>query len=162
MSKTGENIFMRKDGRWEARYVYRRETGKAKYGYIYSTACKEAKLRRYGAQPKHLNFSDGRNRAEDFGNATQNHLRPVMCHRWFLKLKACGWGCFSMFGILGGSFYDWVICPVAILISATMIEQRVKASHRTPATEPTKKLYISHDELVSRMTIRITSVFLQP
>lgn len=55
MSKTGEKIFMRKDGRWEARYVYRRETGKAKYGYIYSTACKEAKLRRYVAQSKHLN-----------------------------------------------------------------------------------------------------------
>ena len=32
MARKGENIYHRKDGRWEARYIYDRdEKGKAKY-----------------------------------------------------------------------------------------------------------------------------------
>lgn len=40
----GENIFKRKDGRWEARYIKGREvSGKIKYGYCYGRTYKEAK-----------------------------------------------------------------------------------------------------------------------
>ncbi len=40
----GENIFKRKDGRWEARYIKGREaTGKIKYGYCYGRTYREAK-----------------------------------------------------------------------------------------------------------------------
>lgn len=43
MSK-GENIFKRKDGRWEARYVKSRNAeGKIKYGYCYGKSYREAK-----------------------------------------------------------------------------------------------------------------------
>lgn len=36
MPKRGENIYKRKDGRWEGRYVRsRNENGKAIYGYVY-------------------------------------------------------------------------------------------------------------------------------
>ncbi len=44
MSKKGENIYKRKDGRWEARYIscYNSE-GKAKYGYCYAKTYREAK-----------------------------------------------------------------------------------------------------------------------
>ncbi len=43
MSK-GENIFKRKDGRWEARYIKGYElSGKAKYGFCYGKTYKEAK-----------------------------------------------------------------------------------------------------------------------
>lgn len=43
MSK-GENIFKRKDGRWEARYVKGRDlSGKIKYGFCYGKSYKEAK-----------------------------------------------------------------------------------------------------------------------
>ena len=35
MPRTGENIFKRKDGRWEARYIHHYEDGKAKYHYLY-------------------------------------------------------------------------------------------------------------------------------
>lgn len=43
MSK-GENIFKRKDGRWEARYVKGREfSGKIRYGFCYGKTYKEAK-----------------------------------------------------------------------------------------------------------------------
>lgn len=40
----GENIFKRKDGRWEARYVKGHElSGKIKYGFCYGKTYKEAK-----------------------------------------------------------------------------------------------------------------------
>lgn len=43
MSK-GENIFKRKDGRWEARYIKgREESGKIKYGFCYGKTYREAK-----------------------------------------------------------------------------------------------------------------------
>lgn len=43
MSK-GENIFKRKDGRWEARYIKNRlPSGKIKYGYCYGKTYREAK-----------------------------------------------------------------------------------------------------------------------
>ena len=40
----GENIFKRKDGRWEARYIKGYElSGKIKYGFCYGKSYKEAK-----------------------------------------------------------------------------------------------------------------------
>ena len=37
MPRKGENIYKRKDGRWEARYIRdRTESGKAVYGYVYA------------------------------------------------------------------------------------------------------------------------------
>lgn len=48
----GENIFRRRDGRWEARYIKGRElSGKIKYGYCY--LCRA--------------FAPGRLRAEPMG-----------------------------------------------------------------------------------------------
>ena len=42
--RTGENIFKRKDGRWEARYVkYRDDSGKIQYGYCYGKTYSEVK-----------------------------------------------------------------------------------------------------------------------
>ena len=46
MSKKGENIFKRKDGRWEARYIHHYENGKAKYRSIYATTYSKAKAKR--------------------------------------------------------------------------------------------------------------------
>ena len=40
----GENIFKRKDGRWEARYIKGYElSGKIKYGFCYGKTYREAK-----------------------------------------------------------------------------------------------------------------------
>ena len=42
--KKGENIFKRKDGRWEARYIKGYDlSGKIKYGFCYGKTYKEAK-----------------------------------------------------------------------------------------------------------------------
>ena len=54
MPKKGENIYKRKDGRWEGRYIkYYDVDGKAKYGYIYGATYYETrnKLREKRAAP---------------------------------------------------------------------------------------------------------------
>lgn len=43
MSKRGINIYKRKDGRWEGRYVMGYISGKKKYGYVYAKTYSEAK-----------------------------------------------------------------------------------------------------------------------
>lgn len=43
MPRRGENIYKRKDGRWEARYIKGHINRKTKYGYIYARTYKEAK-----------------------------------------------------------------------------------------------------------------------
>ena len=43
MSRRGENIYKRKDGRWEGRYIKSHANGKAHYGYVYGKTYKEAK-----------------------------------------------------------------------------------------------------------------------
>ena len=47
MPKKGENVYRRKDGLWEARYVKEIDCfGKKKYGSVYGHSCKEAKEKR--------------------------------------------------------------------------------------------------------------------
>ena len=50
MPRKGENIFKRKDGRWEARYIHHYENGKAKYHYVYAPTYSEAKAKKAAAQ----------------------------------------------------------------------------------------------------------------
>lgn len=45
MPRRGENIYKRKDGRWEGRYIKCHINGKALYGYIYAKSYKEVKER---------------------------------------------------------------------------------------------------------------------
>lgn len=53
MSKKGENIYKRKDGRWEGRYIkFYDGLGKAKYGYIYGKTYGETKVKLQEAQAK--------------------------------------------------------------------------------------------------------------
>ena len=51
MARTGENIYKRKDGRWEARYIASYdENGKAKYKYLYARTYTEVKAKLLKAQ----------------------------------------------------------------------------------------------------------------
>ena len=51
MSRKGENIFRRKDGRWEARYIHHRDAeGKAVYAFIYARTYAEAREKKLAAQ----------------------------------------------------------------------------------------------------------------
>ena len=46
MPRTGENIYKRKDGRWEGRYIKDRQpSGKALFGYVYAYSYKEVKAK---------------------------------------------------------------------------------------------------------------------
>lgn len=45
MSRKGENIYKRKDGRWEGRYLKRTPDGKSRYGYVYAHTYREVKAR---------------------------------------------------------------------------------------------------------------------
>lgn len=45
MSRKGENIYKRKDGRWEGRYLKRIPGGKSRYGYVYAASYREAKAK---------------------------------------------------------------------------------------------------------------------
>lgn len=52
MPRKGENIYKRKDGRWEARYIYQYINGKARYRSIYGHTYMEAKTKRAQEQLK--------------------------------------------------------------------------------------------------------------
>lgn len=56
MPRRGENIYKRKDGRWEGRYIRgRTPAGKAEYGYVYAksyAACREKQRKMEGNIPQ--------------------------------------------------------------------------------------------------------------
>ncbi len=57
MPRTGENIYKRKDGRWEARYIlFYDENGKAKYRYLYAKTYTEVKNKLFNEQAQTINF----------------------------------------------------------------------------------------------------------
>ena len=46
MARKGENIYKRKDGRWEARFIKSHQSGKAVYSSVYGKTYSEAKKKR--------------------------------------------------------------------------------------------------------------------
>lgn len=56
MPKKGENIYKRKDGRWEGRYIkYNQPFSKSKYGYVYAKSYKEVKEKLNVMKAIHIN-----------------------------------------------------------------------------------------------------------
>lgn len=45
MARTGENIYRRKDGRWEGRYIREHVSGKAKYISVYASSYREVRIK---------------------------------------------------------------------------------------------------------------------
>ncbi|WP_305179813.1 hypothetical protein [Dubosiella newyorkensis] len=50
--RKGKNIYKRKDGRWEGRYIKEKREGKIVYGYVYGKSYQEA-LQKKMAEEKH-------------------------------------------------------------------------------------------------------------
>ena len=50
MARKGKNIYRRKDGRWEARYIHHYENGKARYRYVYGESYAEVREKRMAEQ----------------------------------------------------------------------------------------------------------------
>lgn len=110
MARHGENIRKRKDGRWEARYVYSYDDkGKAKYRSIYANTYNEVKARRDEAlnkslepcQRTDLTFYDVaklwlNNKKETLKRSSYNHyynlclqhIFPSFIHKKFSDIKA--------------------------------------------------------------------------
>lgn len=80
MSKRGENIYERKDGRWEGRYVKCRTLhGKIQYGYVYGKSYSEtkAKLKENASAPIRASSNQ----------ATQSALYDTVLKAWLLSSK---------------------------------------------------------------------------
>lgn len=76
----GENIFKRKDGRWEARYIKGYEpSGKIRYGFCYGKSYKEAKTKVTGCKAALL-------RGEPIPQASPKRYLSFYCDEW-LRLK---------------------------------------------------------------------------
>ena len=55
MPRKGENIYKRKDGRWEGRYgKSRNENGKIKYGYVYAKTYTDVRNKLERAKKNHI------------------------------------------------------------------------------------------------------------
>ena len=66
MSKRGENIYKRKDGRWEGRYIKARTAaGKAIYGYVYAPSYKETRAKLQNAAGAYPDRRTAENSATD-------------------------------------------------------------------------------------------------
>lgn len=67
MARTGENIYKRKDGRWEARYIASYDgNGKARYKYLYAHTYTEVKSKLFKAQ-NYTALSNDENKSKDKG-----------------------------------------------------------------------------------------------
>lgn len=102
MPRTGENIYKRKDGRWEARYIKSYENNKAKYCSLYAKSYKEVKEKLITAKNNvhQQNFEENKKGQEKFEywldkwltisrprvkestyikymNSIQNHIKPI-------------------------------------------------------------------------------------
>ena len=83
MSRKGENIYKRKDGRWEGRFIKRYETtGKAKYGYVYAKSYKEVKSKLEVAKINSSQFNDTND--ETYGELLDKWLDyKKRCHLFY-------------------------------------------------------------------------------
>ena len=76
MARKGENIFRRKDGRWEARYVKGHElSGKIRYGFCYGKTYREAKDKAIRAKTEIRNWQPAQ-------TARDRRLLSFFCDEW--------------------------------------------------------------------------------
>ena len=82
MPKRGENIYKRKDGRWEGRYIRTRTAaGKAVYGYVYAHSYKEVRLKLQNAAQTACSLTIVRS------ETTRNLHFRVLTEEWFCHVK---------------------------------------------------------------------------
>lgn len=80
MARRGENIYKRKDGRWEGRYIKgRTESGRIRYGYVYDRSFK--KLRKKLLHCKNL-YENNNILSNDFRGTVKEWLT-----QWFRELE---------------------------------------------------------------------------
>ena len=79
MSRKGENIYKRKDGRWEGRYILSYNlSGKAKYGYVYAKSYGEVKKKLLDRQTNNMSSK---------ATTTQKTLYSNLLTDWLCSVK---------------------------------------------------------------------------
>lgn len=88
MSRKGENIYKRKDGRWEARYIVGRyKNGRAKYRSVYSWSYLDVKKKRQNEMIKRTEMGDeGRTKAGTVESVAKAWTRDST-HKWKKSTK---------------------------------------------------------------------------
>ncbi len=82
MSRKGENIYKRKDGRWEGRYCKtRNENGKIKYGYVYARTYTDVKNKLERVKKNYFVFH------EKNGNTIIIHTFSDVAREWLCYKK---------------------------------------------------------------------------
>ncbi len=80
MARTGENIYKRKDGRWEARYIYAyTAAGKARYKYLYAPTYLEVKSKLLLQRFRVCNYARGVQNKELYCHWLDEWLRSKRC-----------------------------------------------------------------------------------
>ena len=83
MPRKGDNIYKRRDGRWEGRYIKSRASnGQAQYGYVYAKSYREAKAKLVQAISNNANTLTQQpqsNGFESFGN---------LVTEWFMQKQS--------------------------------------------------------------------------
>ena len=74
MARTGQNITLRKDGRWEGRYIKGYQDGKAVYAYVYGRSFEEACQKKAEAQREHSACKNNFNNCI-FSDLTESFLK---------------------------------------------------------------------------------------
>lgn len=82
MPKKGENIYKRKDGRWEGRYIKSRTfTGKIVYGYVYAKTYREAKSK---LREKSISYVS----SQHMVSLKDSNLFSAVALDWFENIKS--------------------------------------------------------------------------
>ncbi|MDO4296509.1 MAG: site-specific integrase, partial [bacterium] len=83
MPKKGENIYKRKDGRWEGRYIKSRSsTGKIVYGYVYAKTYREVKAKLRATTILHSVKAQ-----PTIASVTNPHSFSTVAVNWFESIK---------------------------------------------------------------------------
>ena len=83
MPKRGENIYKRKDGRWEGRYIKgRTAAGKAVYGSVYARSYKDTRIKL-----QHAVQENGASKTDGACQAAEQLEFSRLAEEWFASVK---------------------------------------------------------------------------
>ena len=83
MPRKGENIFKRKDGHWEGRYIKARNGNKAVYGYVFGKSYLEVKQKKAEAM---IRIEHEKNQVKKQTQAKSPTLENI-AFQWLEELK---------------------------------------------------------------------------
>lgn len=90
MPRKGENIYKRKDGRWEGRYIRSYDSEhKAKYAYVYGKTYSEVKRKLTEQRGNVQKVQPTKNKSSTYGEEGDRTMEAYSCLDllWTLKIK---------------------------------------------------------------------------